>query len=47
MPRTRIMVVDDHEVVRSGLKAILEPEGFDQTLDEDQAVDSKAASLDE
>lgn len=26
MPRTRIMVVDDHEVVRSGLKAILEPE---------------------
>jgi len=26
MPRTRVMVVDDHEVVRSGLKAILEPE---------------------
>ena len=26
MPRIRIMVVDDHEVVRSGLKAILEPE---------------------
>ena len=26
MPRIRVMVVDDHEVVRSGLKAILEPE---------------------
>ena len=26
MPRIRIMVVDDHEVVRSGLKAILDPE---------------------
>ena len=26
MPRTRVMVVDDHEVVRSGLRAILEPE---------------------
>ena len=27
MPGIRVMVVDDHEVVRSGLKAILEPEG--------------------
>ena len=26
MPSIRLMVVDDHEVVRSGLKAILEPE---------------------
>ena len=26
MPTIRIMVVDDHEVVRSGLKAILDPE---------------------
>ena len=26
MPSIRIMIVDDHEVVRSGLKAILEPE---------------------
>ena len=26
MPAIRVMVVDDHEVVRSGLKAILEPE---------------------
>jgi len=26
MTRIRIMIVDDHEVVRSGLKAILEPE---------------------
>ena len=26
MPRIRIMVVDDHEVVRTGLKTILEPE---------------------
>ena len=37
MPRTRIMVVDDHEVVRSGLKAILEPE-------EDLEVVGEAAS---
>ena len=27
MPSIRVMIVDDHEVVRSGLKAILEPEG--------------------
>ena len=27
MPKLRVMVVDDHEVVRTGLKAILEPEG--------------------
>lgn len=27
MPPIRIMVVDDHEVVRTGLKTILEPEG--------------------
>ena len=27
MARSRIMVVDDHEVVRTGLRAILEPEG--------------------
>ena len=27
MPGIRVMVVDDHEVVRSGLKAILDPEG--------------------
>ena len=27
MAKVRIMIVDDHEVVRSGLKAILEPEG--------------------
>ena len=27
MPTIRVMVVDDHEVVRTGLKAILEPEG--------------------
>ena len=27
MPRIRVTVVDDHEVVRTGLKAILEPEG--------------------
>ena len=26
MDTIRIMIVDDHEVVRSGLKAILEPE---------------------
>ena len=26
MARSRIMVVDDHEVVRTGLRAILEPE---------------------
>ena len=26
MPKIRVMVVDDHEVVRTGLKAILEPE---------------------
>ena len=26
MKRIRVMVVDDHEVVRTGLKAILEPE---------------------
>lgn len=26
MPSIRVMIVDDHEVVRSGLKAILEPE---------------------
>lgn len=37
MPRTRVMVVDDHEVVRSGLKAILEPE-------EDLEVVGEAAS---
>ena len=27
MAKVRIMIVDDHEVVRSGLKAILEPKG--------------------
>ena len=37
MPRIRIMVVDDHEVVRSGLKAILDPE-------EDLKVVGEAAS---
>lgn len=40
MPRTRILVVDDHEVVRSGLKAILEPE-------EDLEVVGEAASANE
>ena len=27
MASIRVMVVDDHEVVRTGIKAILEPEG--------------------
>ena len=27
MAKVRIMIVDDHEVVRSGLKAVLELEG--------------------
>ena len=40
MPRIRIMVVDDHEVVRSGLKAIMEPE-------EDLHVVGEAASASE
>ena len=37
MPGIRVMVVDDHEVVRTGLKAILEPE-------EDLEVVGEAAS---
>ena len=37
MPSIRVMVVDDHEVVRTGLKAILEPE-------EDLMVVGEAAS---
>ena len=40
MPGIRIMIVDDHEVVRTGLKAILEPE-------EDLEVVGEAASGDE
>jgi len=34
MAKVRIMIVDDHEVVRSGLKAILEPEGDFDVVDE-------------
>ena len=40
MARSRIMVVDDHEVVRTGLRAILEPEG-------DLEVVGEAASAEE
>ena len=40
MPNIRVMVVDDHEVVRTGLKAILEPE-------EDLEVVGDAASASE
>ena len=34
MPKIRVMVVDDHEVVRTGLKAILEPEGDPEVVGE-------------
>ena len=40
MPQIRVLVVDDHEVVRTGLKAILEPE-------EDMEVVGQAASATE
>lgn len=40
MPSIRVMVVDDHEVVRSGLKAIMEPE-------EDLRVVGEAATASE
>ena len=40
MTRIRIMIVDDHEVARSGLKAILEPE-------EDLVVVGEASSGEE
>ncbi len=40
MPRVRVMIVDDHEVVRSGLKAILEPE-------EDMQVVGEASSAED
>ena len=40
MPQIRVLVVDDHEVVRTGLKAILEPE-------EDMDVVGQAASATE
>ncbi len=43
MPTIRIMVVDDHEVVRSGLKAILDPETDFEVVGE---ASSGAESLD-
>lgn len=45
MARTRVMVVDDHEVVRSGLKAILEPEGDLEVVGEAGSADEALAKV--